>query len=88
MGLWDTLRTAVNLAARVEEIERKCDAIELEWSDVLRILKKREERERKANARAVASSVEQGPPAPPLAPVGDRKAHLRALIKQRRTQGE
>lgn len=83
MGLWDTLRTAVNLAARVDEIDRRCSAVELEWGEVLRLLKRREERERKSNARAVKAVVDPSPADTPVVAVGDRKAHLRALVRRR-----
>lgn len=83
MALWDNLRTALKLADRVEEIDRRVTAVEMEWSDVLRLLKRREERERKSNARAVAKVVDPGPADPPVVAVGDRKAHLRALVRRR-----
>lgn len=83
MRWWDRLQTAINLAERVEEVERRCNAVEMEWGETLRLLRRREERERKANARAVAKVVDPGPADTPVVAVGDRKAHLRALVRRR-----
>ena len=44
MGLLHTIRTALQLAARVNEVEARCAAMELEWidkKDALELLAKR-----------------------------------------------
>ena len=57
MGLFTAFRTALELARRVEELERTTTQVVLEWGDVLDKLKAREERERKRKRSAVEANL-------------------------------
>ena len=83
MGLVRTIRTVWELASRVDEIERRCEDLELEWVDkkdafelLLKRLATRDSRARRDDGDVVAA-----PPADaPGLPVKDS---LRQLARQR-----
>lgn len=89
MGLWDNLRTAYQLAARVERVERLVNDCTSEWADTLEILKTREERMRKRDQRAMKKLVngsdcnDCGDGAAVAAAAADPKDQLRALARSR-----
>jgi len=76
MRLFNTFRTALELARRVEELERTTTAVVMEWGDVLDKLKAREERERKRKRSQILAEPEDcvdcGPPATPDAVQADK----------------
>lgn len=92
MPLWETLRTALNLGARVNEIERKQEEmrgefehIHSEWTDTLDLLRAREERQRKRDRTALKTALAEpsGDASDGPADVGDataRKAQLRRKL--------
>lgn len=91
MGLINTLRTALDLAARVQEVERQCDGVLREWTDVLDKLKAREERERKRKRTALgvdtsADCADCGDKTSPTAVPGE-KLELWHHMQRRATNG-
>lgn len=67
MRLWDSFRTAFQLAARVEECESRLNSMEYEWTDIQEKLLAREERLRKRLSRELKASLGESPPS--LSPV-------------------
>lgn len=66
MRWWDNLRTALDLANRVEECESQLQEVLSEWTDVQDKLLAREERLRKRLSRELKSSlVSESPPEQP-----------------------
>ena len=84
MRIFTRLRTALELAARVEEVERRLGAIEMDWNDVLDKILAREERMRKRLKAQVANAIDEG--AVTANPVGG-KAAIRARVTAIRAQG-
>ena len=84
MRIFTRLRTALELAARVEEVERRLGAIEMDWNDVLDKILAREERMRKRLKAQVANVIDES--AVTANPVGG-KASIRARITAFRAQG-
>lgn len=55
---WDSLRTAFQLAERVEECESRLSSMESDWTDIQDKLLAREERLRKRLSRELKASLE------------------------------
>jgi hypothetical protein len=78
MGLWDTLRTAYNLAQRMEEVEHEWREVRSEWADTLDMVTRREERMRKRDQRALkGATVDDHPEVNGTVAPEDRKASIR-----------
>lgn len=84
MRFFTRLRNALELADRVDAVERRVDSIEMDWNDVLDKILAREERMRKRLKAQVQSAIE--PDSTSAAPVGG-KAAVRARIAAIRAQG-
>ncbi len=79
------LRTALDLAERLERVERDVTEIKFEWTDTLDKLLAREERWRKRYKTEMTRALAE--PENVAAHSGDRKAALRNRIASLRAQG-
>lgn len=86
MKVWDSLRTAFQLAHRVEEVESDLRDLQSEWTDIQDKLLAREERLRKRLSRELKASLSESPvespPAPPiLAQAGSQEAKKSIMLR-------
>jgi len=72
MRLWDTLKTAWNLAQRVQgaeecitDLQKRFEDLNDDWTDVLDKLRARDERQRKRDQRALKGSRDSEPDSAP-----------------------
>lgn len=61
MKFWDNLRTAYNLAERVEDCERSVAEVLYEWGETQEKMLSREERLRKRLSRELKATLEEKP---------------------------
>lgn len=95
MRFWDSLRTAFQLAERVEECESRLSSMEVDWTDIQDKLLAREERLRKRLSRELKASLSEpsqveSSPGPSLVPQAGSQAAKRAIalrFNQQRQEG-
>lgn len=68
MRFWDNLKTAFNLADRVEEVEKTVSELEFEWGEIQEKLLTREERLRKRLSRELRANLDAAPEGQPSSP--------------------
>jgi hypothetical protein len=91
MKLWDSFRTAFQLAERVEECESRLSSMESDWTDIQDKLLAREERLRKRLSRELKASLSESPLSestplqlsPPEGSQAAKRSLLAAFTKQR-----
>lgn len=83
MRFLDNLRTAYQLASRVEEVEKRVENLEFEWGEVQEKLLTREERLRKRLSRELKANLDEAPwgkePGPAIVPPEGKGAAKQAI---------
>lgn len=80
MSIFTRIRTALELANRVEHVEGRLARLEMEWGDTLDKLLAREERMRKRYRSSLDKMVEMDHQQPITASGGNNKTALRARL--------
>lgn len=89
MRLWDNLRTAYQLAERVEEVEKAQLELAFEWGEIQEKLLTREERLRKRLSRELKASLAEVPvPDPVVAPAATQGAKMAIVRSFRESKGQ
>jgi len=90
LRFWTTFRTALDLAAHVDQLERHIDGLERQildlksdWTDVLDKMSAREDRIRKRLQRGVVNALSEGEPSKASEGAEDPRSALRGRLALR-----